>query len=516
MPSHRTIPIRFATRAWLLPVSLLLTAGPLAGQAGQQVPAAWRGEAVKPERSRAGSSAVLRVLRTTVAETEPNDSASQANDVERGDTASGVIGTADDLDYFAIELEAGTAVDFDVDARVNGSHLDPILVLVDVDGVTVLAHNDDADGLDSRLRGFVIPATGRYYVVILDFYGEGSPDHTYTIRFGEQAPAPGDPTVVRPSGADAAWTMAAGATGQLYVLDWNDGDVWAVPVSGEPALVARTDGFDMALDAFGDLLVTQPDSGNIVRIATATGSLTRFTTLVHAVPLAIAVAPDGDIWVSTVSDAGTALLRFSPYGVRRDSIDTEGIFGLKLAFSPAGDLHLSDGSSTIHRLNAGGTLSPVFTYALGVGGMTFDTEGSMYVSTPASGLLKVGSDYELISDPFASSNLSFSGNSVFLRTASGDMTSRLVASNLTGGHLVEMNPAAVTAPGIRVGTDLERVTLSADEAAQALLGDLEVGVDMLGYLDGQGNGNGEFDVGDLRALVRAQAASSQATSDTDR
>ncbi|HUF11550.1 MAG TPA: hypothetical protein VMN78_00455 [Longimicrobiales bacterium] len=500
----------------LLTAFLVVVAARGAPVAAQQAPA-WRAAApawsVAPEKSgRRAPAASERAPQATIVEAEPNDDLETANSVALSDTVSGVIAVPGDQDFFAIDLVQGTIIDFDVDAQVLGSYLDAILLLMDAHGY-VIAFSDDADGLDSRIRTS-IATTGRYYVVITDYSGGGDVDYTYRIRLGESEPGPGDPTTVRPSGADAAWAIAAGAAGEIYVLDWLDGDVWRVPASGSPTRLATTEGYDMALDAFGDLLLTQPDSGNIVRVATATGARSRFATLDGHAPISIAVGPDGDVWLFAVSEMGSAtLFRLSPYGARRDSIDASNLgFVLKMTFSPSGTLHLSDGFYSIHRLNANGTFTTVFQLDQGVGGMSFDVDGSIYVSTPASGLLKLNSSYAVLHNPFARANIELSGNTAFLRTATGAMTSRLLASNLSGGTgiagaLVEMNPTGMTAVGARVGTDLARVTVTVDQAADHVLGAVQLDTDARAFLDGQGNGNGQVDVGDLRALVRATAPS---------
>lgn len=488
----------------------------------QQAQSAWTRSpastrsAEKPEP--AGRPLLVPPTRVTVVESEPNNTPATADLAALGDTVSGVLGDTLDLDVFAIDLTAGTVIDFDVDAQVFGSTLDAFLVLYDVDGVTPLAVNDDYDGLDSRIVGFQVPATGRYYLEISDYWFDGGPTYTYRIRLNQVAPGPGDPTTVRATGADAAWTIAAGPTGQAYVLDWFDGQIWRVPPTGTPTLVASTVGFDMVLDGFGDLLVVQPDSGNIMRVAVANGARTRFAETPGFEPFSITVDGQGDVWVFAVSDTESTLIRFSPHGAERSRINADAVgFALKMAFSQTGALHLSTGFDAIYRLNAGNTFSLVFQSDHGVGGMTFDTQNNMYVSTPGFGVLKVGSSYQLLADPFALSNLDLSGNTAFLRDASGNMTSRLVATNLgttdaLAGLLVEMNPAGVTAPGIRIGTDLESFTISVAQAAEHLLvgGVLDAAEEE--FLDGRGNGNDQFDVGDLRAMLHP---ASGATSDDE-
>jgi hypothetical protein len=59
-----------------------------------------------------------------VTESEPNDTTTTANPVTLGDTVSGVISPANDIDFYAIDLTAGTVVDLDVSAAQVGSPLE--------------------------------------------------------------------------------------------------------------------------------------------------------------------------------------------------------------------------------------------------------------------------------------------------------------------------------------------------------------------------------------------------------
>ncbi len=54
------------------------------------------------------------------------------------------IDPAGDYDYFAFSGSSGQAIAIDIDAAVNGSSLDAYVWLMDTDGATVLAENDDA------------------------------------------------------------------------------------------------------------------------------------------------------------------------------------------------------------------------------------------------------------------------------------------------------------------------------------------------------------------------------------
>src|SRR6266568_2364386 len=88
----------------------------------------------------------------TVNESEPNNDYTTANLVALGDTASGTIDPAGDVDFYAVDVPADTLLVLDVQANNVGSALDPILELFDTDGTTLLAYNDDYNGLDSHIE----------------------------------------------------------------------------------------------------------------------------------------------------------------------------------------------------------------------------------------------------------------------------------------------------------------------------------------------------------------------------
>ncbi|RKX24102.1 MAG: hypothetical protein DRP45_08960, partial [Candidatus Zixiibacteriota bacterium] len=111
---------------------------------------------------------------------EPNDSHSTATAISYGETKSGYICPGGDLDYFTFSGNAGDTIVADINARVNGSQLDSVLVLLDSDGVTELASNDDAQpgSLDSLL-GYTLPSDGTYYLKVRDYNHPSYGDSTY-------------------------------------------------------------------------------------------------------------------------------------------------------------------------------------------------------------------------------------------------------------------------------------------------------------------------------------------------
>ena len=113
---------------------------------------------------------------------EPNNSPDQASAISIGQTRSGIICPGGDYDYYQFTGVAGQRIVVDVDAQSIGSSLDSYLYLLDSDGSTVLALNDDEPtSLDSKL-GCELPHDGTYYVRMRDYYSAGGDDYFYDLK----------------------------------------------------------------------------------------------------------------------------------------------------------------------------------------------------------------------------------------------------------------------------------------------------------------------------------------------
>jgi hypothetical protein len=101
-------------------------------------------------------------------------------------TIPGEICPNGDYDYYKFYGTAGDHIVADVDAMVNGSPLDSYLYLLDTDGQTVLAENDDEVYGERRdpLLSYKLPATGYYYLKLKAWKHPlvGGSDNFYTIR----------------------------------------------------------------------------------------------------------------------------------------------------------------------------------------------------------------------------------------------------------------------------------------------------------------------------------------------
>ena len=127
---------------------------------------------------------------------EPNDTFASANPIEFGalsvEVISGAIG-ATDIDFFQVELTAGDTIVADINAAINGSLLDSVLSIFDING-TLLAQNEDnifeQDGVPiTELDPFLaFTATGdnTYFVGVSGSQGS-SGDYSLELRLEEFA-----------------------------------------------------------------------------------------------------------------------------------------------------------------------------------------------------------------------------------------------------------------------------------------------------------------------------------------
>jgi len=111
---------------------------------------------------------------------EPNDTPATATPLVAGDPAYGIVGHAADADLFRIAVAAGQSLTFDVDAEADGSELDAYVTLLATDGTTVLATDDDSDGLDPRLT-HTFPVAGTYFLKVTDRFREGGADFYFSL-----------------------------------------------------------------------------------------------------------------------------------------------------------------------------------------------------------------------------------------------------------------------------------------------------------------------------------------------
>jgi hypothetical protein len=434
--------------------------------------------------------------------------------VTLADTISGSIGREGDVDFFAIDMSAGTQLDANVD--ITGSALyNPTFSLLASDGVTpLLVH--DWESQEYRLR-YTIRTTGRYYLRVGNYRpGTG----TYVLRVGRYVIpqfGPGDPVASVWSGSDlAVSSIAAGPTGDVLV--GNGGGVFRL-VSGRDSVPFATGVVadrGLAVDTHGNVLTLgcEYPNGAIWRISPS-GVRSRFF-LGQGTPSAVTIGPNGDVWINDY-DSG-AFWRFDDAGHRTATIGKNWFVG-HMAFSPSGQLHFTDAEG-LHKVvdDIPQLVIPSPAPMQWFDDFVFDRDGYIYAALiiPRDGgvdqkILLFDPQYHLVKDPFAQVGDHFVDSRftdlAFARDPDGRMSTRLVVGRMILsptqnwiGDVAELNPQGIRAPGWLIGGSLIALN-DVVSAALGVQGVLSAAEEQL--LDSQGNHNGVLDIGDLRAYLRS-------------
>jgi hypothetical protein len=111
---------------------------------------------------------------------EPNNGFRQAQPISVPQAIDGIIQQPRDVDVFRLEGVAGQRLVCEVLAARYGSPLDSILTLYDAQGRELASNDDHGDSSDSFLE-YTLPATGHYYLSLLDAHDAGGPAHGYRL-----------------------------------------------------------------------------------------------------------------------------------------------------------------------------------------------------------------------------------------------------------------------------------------------------------------------------------------------
>lgn len=145
---------------------------------------------------------------------EPNDDGTAAPDLAFG-TYQGLRVLGDDVDAFAVELDAGRTFVADVTATATGAD-DLVVALLDPSGTQVTG---EQVGTDLRLR-YVVPSDGRYVLVVT---GENETLVGYDLRVRQLTVLSGglSPQIVtlEPNGTGTVDVVLGGATDGLRAVD---------------------------------------------------------------------------------------------------------------------------------------------------------------------------------------------------------------------------------------------------------------------------------------------------------
>ncbi len=116
-----------------------------------------------------------------VIEQEPNNSFKESTGGPLPAAFCGVLGQADDVDYFSFDAKKGQTAQIRVFGRsVLRSAIDSVINVYNEKGGRV-GGNDDSGGPDSLLQ-YKIPADGKYHVAINDHLRGGGPGYAYRIE----------------------------------------------------------------------------------------------------------------------------------------------------------------------------------------------------------------------------------------------------------------------------------------------------------------------------------------------
>ncbi len=143
----------------------------------------------------ANTTTIRREPHATVLEAEPNGRM-QPQSVSVPCTINGRIDPPDDRDVFQFTARKGQNLNFQVEARVFGSPLAPVLAVFDASGKALAQPSESTSGRRrrndpnaGRITGpndvelaFTAPADGTYRVELRDQYDSGSKLHIYALR----------------------------------------------------------------------------------------------------------------------------------------------------------------------------------------------------------------------------------------------------------------------------------------------------------------------------------------------
>jgi hypothetical protein len=186
---------------------------------------------------------------------DANNNPAQATPISYGSATSAALCPNGDIDYYRFQGNAGDQVGAWTRAQVDGSPLDTYILLLDSDGRSVLAENDDQVRYmrsDSWVS-YRLPRNGDYYLKVRAWNhpSAGGEDHTYTLLLTAESQKPtgqfefpqsgqglaSGPMQLQVAASDAQsgvshvvfqWHAADWLTGGWITLgeDWDGSDGW--------------------------------------------------------------------------------------------------------------------------------------------------------------------------------------------------------------------------------------------------------------------------------------------------
>ncbi|MEE9127003.1 MAG: PPC domain-containing protein, partial [Planctomycetota bacterium] len=148
-----------------------------------------------------------------VSEAEPNNTLQQAQKIQLDVTVNGMV-RAEDNDYFAIDVNAGQQVNFEVQGlRLADLEFDPYLRLLDANGNVLTQLDDSILGLFDPWGSYTFKKAGTYVVHVRETAFGGSNNSHYRLHIGSFP----RPSVVFPPGGrpgELLKTTAIGPAGR--------------------------------------------------------------------------------------------------------------------------------------------------------------------------------------------------------------------------------------------------------------------------------------------------------------
>lgn len=143
-----------------------------------------------------------------VAEVEPNNSFSEAQEIELDVTIDGVI-TNEDIDYFRFTGKKGERVSVEVEAIRLGFLFDPAIALLNKDRFEIAVSDDTPLLKQDCWLSVILPEDGEYYVSIREASFQGNNNCRYRMHIGRF----GRPAVAFPAGGKP------GETGSIQFIE---------------------------------------------------------------------------------------------------------------------------------------------------------------------------------------------------------------------------------------------------------------------------------------------------------
>jgi cysteine-rich repeat protein len=119
------------------------------------------------------------LLEGVIQEVEPNNTSAEVTALGAPDTigAGSIVGS--DVDFFSVDLTAGTIIKFqtsDLSGLTSCNNIDTILTLFDIDGASFIDTDDDGAGVGTcSLITFAVPVSGTYFIQVSSFGGSDVP-----------------------------------------------------------------------------------------------------------------------------------------------------------------------------------------------------------------------------------------------------------------------------------------------------------------------------------------------------